>query len=150
MGERLSEKELEAFASGHYAPHSEAMAQECLESRKTIANLEGTVTRLQNLIDRDSHLLRERTAEINRLTEENHSISEGIKQLQEANAMLTAGVVADRPVQVAPSWHREPTGPGLWIEAVGGKPRRLVTVLTLDQPWPSCSKWFGPIPEVPQ
>ena len=48
------------------------------------------------------------------------------------------------------AWHPQPTASGVWIEAVGGKPRRLVTVFTLDQPWPSSSKWFGPIPEVPQ
>lgn len=47
-------------------------------------------------------------------------------------------------------WHSQPTSTGLWIEAVANKSRRLVTVLTLDQPWPSSSMWFGPIPEVPQ
>ena len=51
---------------------------------------------------------------------------------------------------ICPAWHPQPTSTGVWIEAVAGKSRRLVTVLTLDQPWPSSSKWFGPIPEVPQ
>ena len=48
-----------------------------------------------------------------------------------------------------PAWHHQPTCTGVWIEAVAGRPRRLVTVFTLDQPWPASSKWFGPIPEVP-
>ena len=48
-----------------------------------------------------------------------------------------------------PAWHTQPTSIGVWIEAIAGRPRRLVTVLSLDQRWPSYSQWFGPIPEVP-